>query len=106
MKRRHRDIHIEKLKTLEQRTAKKRKGSRLERIKKPKKSHPKELLQPVDHLHMLKVERGYYRAPMIDQDIDLPPVPDICIAIEDYNSVDYQIIVFNLWRSKAKRSFF
>lgn len=61
------------------------------------------VITPLDTLHILRVqerETDLPNAPTEKEEI--PLIPDMKKAEEDYNSVDYQIIAFNLWKSKAR----
>ena len=61
------------------------------------------ILQPVSFNHMLKIEGLETDLPESPkEEFECPAVPDMKKAEEDYNSIDYQMIAFNLWKSKAR----
>lgn len=71
-----------------------------------KKSEPGLGVEPISHSHILRVENRVIDLPESPHEKqEIPIIPDIKKAEEDYNSIDYQIIAFNLWRSKAKELF-
>ena len=71
-----------------------------------KKSEPDHILQPVSFNHMLKIEGLETDLPESPkEEVECPIVPDMKKAEEDYNSIDYQMIAFNLWKSKARELF-
>ncbi len=73
---------------------------------KKKSEQPEHILQPVSFNHMLNIEGRETDLPDAPkEDFECPAVPDMKKAEEDYNSIDYQIIAFNLWKSKARELF-
>jgi hypothetical protein len=78
--------------------------SRLEEIKPSRGIHVRQehVLQPVRQQHMLNCEGRQEEPPGMRKSLDMPAVPDVKKAVEDYNSIDYQIIAMNLWKSTAR----
>ncbi len=71
-----------------------------------KKADPTIILQPIGQGHILRVQNREIDLPEAPEEkVEIPVVPDMKKAEEDYNSIDYQIIAFNLWKSKAKELF-
>lgn len=71
-----------------------------------KKADPTIILQPIGQGHILRVQNREIDLPEAPKEnTEIPVVPDMKKAEEDYNSIDYQIIAFNLWKSKAKELF-
>ena len=77
-----------------------------EKKEQKKKSSPYLILQPISPIHVLRIETRETDLPdAAEERMEIPIVPDMKKADEDYNSIDYQIIAFNLWKSKAKELF-
>ncbi|MBI5073156.1 hypothetical protein HZA99_05025 [Candidatus Woesearchaeota archaeon] len=71
-----------------------------------KSAEPEFILQPVSFNHMLNIEGRETDLPDAPKEkMECPAVPDMKKAEEDYNSIDYQMIAFNLWKSKARELF-
>ncbi len=71
-----------------------------------KRSNPYMILRPIDPKHILRIETRETDLPESPKEtVDIPVIPDMKKAEEDYNSIDYQIIAFNLWKAKAKELF-
>ncbi|MBI5002349.1 hypothetical protein HZC31_03120 [Candidatus Woesearchaeota archaeon] len=71
-----------------------------------KKADPTIILQPITPNHILRVQNREIDLPEAPEEkMEIPVIPDMKKAEEDYNSIDYQIIAFNLWKSKAKELF-
>jgi len=71
-----------------------------------KKADPAIILQPITPNHILRVQNREIDLPEAPEEkMEIPVIPDMKKAEEDYNSIDYQIIAFNLWKSKAKELF-
>lgn len=67
------------------------------------KSEPEVIVGPIDTIRLLQMEnRELYFPELKKEKKDIPIIPDIKKAEEDYNSVDYQIIAMNLWKAKAR----
>jgi hypothetical protein len=69
--------------------------------KKPSRHASDEILKPVSPLHALRCQTRVY-IPEPENSVETPAVIDVKKAVDDYNSVDYQIIAMNLWRNTAK----
>ncbi len=78
-----------------------RKGSVLEKISLSKSEEPQEI-KPISDSHIIKFLNRDIDLPDSPKEPEMPIVPDMKRAEEDYNSIDYQIIAFNLWKSKAR----
>ena len=64
------------------------------------------VIEPINALHALRIEAREAELPEAPKEkVEIPLIPDMKKAEEDYNSVDYQIIAFNLWKSKAREAF-
>ncbi len=71
-----------------------------------KRGDPTIILQPITPNHILRVQNREIDLPEAPEEkMEIPIIPDMKKAEEDYNSIDYQIIAFNLWKSKAKELF-
>lgn len=71
-----------------------------------KRRDPAIILQPITTNHVLRVQNREIDLPEAPEEkMEIPVIPDMKKAEEDYNSIDYQIIAFNLWKSKAKELF-
>ncbi len=71
-----------------------------------KRADPTIILQPITPNHILRVQNREIDLPEAPEEkMEIPIIPDMKKADEDYNSIDYQIIAFNLWKSKAKELF-
>lgn len=63
-------------------------------------------LKPVEFITVLQMESRELNLPELKEEKEeVPIIPDLKKAEEDYNSIDYQIIAANLWKSKAKELF-
>ncbi len=77
-----------------------------EKKEQKKKASPYMILQPISPIHVLRIETRVTDLPDAPAEkMEVPIIPDMKKAEEDYNSIDYQIIAFNLWKSKAKELF-
>ncbi|MFA6888212.1 MAG: hypothetical protein WC254_01830 [Candidatus Woesearchaeota archaeon] len=77
-----------------------------EKLKKHQEPYPDDIIKPMDTNHILRVQNRDQDLPSAPKETaQIPLIPDQKKADEDYNSVDYQIIAFNLWKSKARESF-
>ena len=77
-----------------------------EQSEQKKRADPTIILQPITPNHILRVQNREIDLPEApDEKMEIPVIPDMKKADEDYNSIDYQIIAFNLWKSKAKELF-
>ncbi len=75
-------------------------------VQQKKKADPTIILQPITPNHILRVQNREIDLPEAPEEkMEIPVIPDMKKAEEDYNSIDYQIIAFNLWKSKAKELF-
>lgn len=99
--------------TLDTTVENRKKSSGLEKIqekapqpfKKPEPV-PHQSLKPVEFITFLQMESRELNLPELKEEKEeVPIIPDIKKAEEDYNSIDYQIIAANLWKSKAKELF-
>jgi hypothetical protein len=77
--------------------------SRLESMPAPRGIHvqQEEVLQPIQQNHMLRCQTRV-EPPGLQKSMETPVVPNVKKAIDDYNSVDYQIIAMNLWKTTAR----
>ncbi len=74
-----------------------------EKFKKKQEQDPDDVIKPMDPLHILRVQNREQDLPSAPKEkADIPIIIDQKKAEEDYNSIDYQIIAFNLWKSKAR----
>ncbi len=80
-----------------------RKGDVLE-AKVPQKTATS-TLKPVSQRHILQILDRIDPVGLDDPQENVPAIPDIKKAMRDYNSIDYQIIAMNLWKSKAREFF-
>ncbi len=67
--------------------------------------HKTSVLKPVSQRHILQIQDRIDPVELDDPQENVPAIPDIKKAVEDYNSIDYQIIAMNLWKSKAREFF-
>lgn len=64
------------------------------------------VIEPLNMIHILRVQERETDLPSAPAEKEeIPIIPDMKKAEEDYNSIDYQIIAFNLWKSKAREFF-
>ena len=64
------------------------------------------LICPVPQNHILRVQERETDLPDAPkEETEIPIILDMKKAEEDYKSIDYQVLAFNLWRSKARESF-
>lgn len=66
---------------------------------------PTTVLRPVSQRHILQILNRVEPAGLDDPQENVPAIPDVRKAVADYNSVDYQIIAMNLWKSKSREFF-
>lgn len=83
-----------------ERQEKQKTDSVLERIS-VSKSPQQEEIKPIDDLHVLKFIGRELDLPDSPKPQEMPVIPDQKKAEEDYNSIDYQLIAFNLWKAKS-----
>lgn len=78
-----------------------KKGTVLEKITVSKAKEPEEI-KPISDSHVIKFLSREIDLPDSPKQQEMPVIPDQKKADADYNSIDYQIIAFNLWRSKER----
>ena len=79
--------------------------SALERITVPvrKIEDTDDIIKPTNHIDVIKMQTREHELPNAPEESpDIPAIPDMKKAEEDYNSIDYQLIAFNLWKNKAQ----
>lgn len=95
------DMHVEKKKDSgSERPEKQKTDSVLERISVSKSPQQQEI-KPIDDLHVIKFIGRELDLPDSPKQQEIPVIPDQKKADEDYNSIDYQLIAFNLWKAKS-----
>ena len=78
-----------------------------EKKKAKNKAETPAVIAPISHLHILHFDsnRELDLPDAPPEKTEIPFFPNMKKAEEDYNSIDYQLIVFNLWKTKARELF-